>query len=218
MVNVDDVVRIKIEEAARKVEAACKRRDAQRAARERGLAKRHAQKLRNLAAAKDAAGSRPEEGGVRAVEVRAGGRVNAADLSPAESVVLLRAARILQRPAASPALRPKPFPKARVRLAEEGAPAAGTVVSDGATVTLYVGHVWLPDRGEVGAVLQRLQGCELVEVVGATWQAAGRARALLRNAWKAVDALVSGLLPADAEVAVRTILGPSQAEPEGESA
>lgn len=51
MTNVDDLVQIKIEEARRKIEAARKRRAELDTARRRGLAQRHAQKLRNLAAA-----------------------------------------------------------------------------------------------------------------------------------------------------------------------
>lgn len=47
--NVDDVIRIKIQEAARKVEAARQRRADMQAARQRGLAYRHAAKLRHQA-------------------------------------------------------------------------------------------------------------------------------------------------------------------------
>ncbi|MEU1497022.1 hypothetical protein [Streptomyces sp. NPDC005732] len=48
--NVDDVVAEKIAAAAARAEAAKRRRAAFKAARQRGLAARHAQKLRNLAA------------------------------------------------------------------------------------------------------------------------------------------------------------------------
>lgn len=48
--NVDDIVRIKIEDARRKVEAARRRRAAMDAARSKGLAQRHAAKLRTQAA------------------------------------------------------------------------------------------------------------------------------------------------------------------------
>lgn len=48
--NVDDIVRIRIAEAAQKIAAARKRREQQQAARDHGLAQRHAQKLRHLAA------------------------------------------------------------------------------------------------------------------------------------------------------------------------
>jgi transposase len=47
-VNVDDVVAEKIAAAAARAEAAKRRRAAFKAARQRGLAARHAQKLRNL--------------------------------------------------------------------------------------------------------------------------------------------------------------------------
>jgi hypothetical protein len=47
-VNVNDVVQIKIEEAARRIEAARRRRAELDAARRAGLRQRHAQKLRNL--------------------------------------------------------------------------------------------------------------------------------------------------------------------------
>ncbi len=46
--NVDDVVAEKIAAAAARAEAAKRRRAALAAARQRGLAARHAQKLRNL--------------------------------------------------------------------------------------------------------------------------------------------------------------------------
>lgn len=46
--NVDDVVAEKIAAARAKAEAAKRRRAAFKAARQRGLAARHAQKLRNL--------------------------------------------------------------------------------------------------------------------------------------------------------------------------
>ncbi|MER6435459.1 hypothetical protein ABT275_03720 [Streptomyces sp. NPDC001185] len=46
--NVDDVVAEKIAVAAARAEAAKRRRAAFKAARQRGLAARHAQKLRNL--------------------------------------------------------------------------------------------------------------------------------------------------------------------------
>lgn len=47
--NVEDVIRVRIAEAARKVKAARQQRTAFNAARQVGLAHRHAQKLRNLA-------------------------------------------------------------------------------------------------------------------------------------------------------------------------
>lgn len=47
--NVEDIVQIKIADAARKIEAARRDRAARQAARRRGLAQRHARKLRNLA-------------------------------------------------------------------------------------------------------------------------------------------------------------------------
>lgn len=46
--NVDDLIRERIAAAARRAEAAKRRRAAFAAARQRGLAARHAQKLRNL--------------------------------------------------------------------------------------------------------------------------------------------------------------------------
>jgi len=49
-VNVDDVVAEKIAAARARAEAAKRRRAAFKAARQRGLAARHAQKLRNLSA------------------------------------------------------------------------------------------------------------------------------------------------------------------------
>ncbi|MCQ4043854.1 hypothetical protein ACFOSC_26605 [Streptantibioticus rubrisoli] len=49
MTNVDDIVRIRIEEARRKVEAARKRRAELGAARQAGLARRHAAKLHRQA-------------------------------------------------------------------------------------------------------------------------------------------------------------------------
>jgi hypothetical protein len=45
-VNVNDLVRIRIEDAARRIEVARRRRAAQQAARDKGLARRHAAKLR----------------------------------------------------------------------------------------------------------------------------------------------------------------------------
>lgn len=48
--NVNDVVRIRIAEAARRIELAKKRRAAMEAARAKGLAQRHAAKLRAQAA------------------------------------------------------------------------------------------------------------------------------------------------------------------------
>lgn len=48
--NVEDVIRVRIADAARKVEAARRQRADMRTARERGLAQRHAAKLRHLAA------------------------------------------------------------------------------------------------------------------------------------------------------------------------
>lgn len=50
MVNVDDVVRERIEVARRKIRADRERRARQKRARDAGLALRHAAKLRNLAA------------------------------------------------------------------------------------------------------------------------------------------------------------------------
>jgi hypothetical protein len=61
-VNVNDLVRIRIEDAARKVEAARRRRAELDAARKRGLAQRHAAKLRAQAA------RRPEPPGVATPE------------------------------------------------------------------------------------------------------------------------------------------------------
>ena len=46
--NVDDIVAAKVEAARRRIEAAKRRRTALAAARQRGLAVRHAAKLRNL--------------------------------------------------------------------------------------------------------------------------------------------------------------------------
>jgi len=51
-VNVDDVVAEKIAAARARAEAAKRRRAALAAARQRGLAARHAQRLRNLASVK----------------------------------------------------------------------------------------------------------------------------------------------------------------------
>lgn len=48
--NVDDLVQERIAAAAARAEAAKRRRAAFKAARQRGLAARHAQKLRNLSA------------------------------------------------------------------------------------------------------------------------------------------------------------------------
>lgn len=48
--NVDDVVAAKVEAARVRIQAAKRRREELAAARRRGLAARHAQKLRNLAA------------------------------------------------------------------------------------------------------------------------------------------------------------------------
>jgi hypothetical protein len=48
-VNVEDVIRVRIEEAARKVAAARQRRAEFAAARQAGLARRHAAKLRHQA-------------------------------------------------------------------------------------------------------------------------------------------------------------------------
>ncbi|MET7643020.1 hypothetical protein ABZS83_05125 [Streptomyces sp. NPDC005426] len=48
--NVDDVVAARIEAARVRIQAAKRRREELSAARRRGLAARHAQKLRNLAA------------------------------------------------------------------------------------------------------------------------------------------------------------------------
>lgn len=47
--NVEDLIRIRIADAARKVEAARERRADMQAARQHGLAYRHAAKLRHLA-------------------------------------------------------------------------------------------------------------------------------------------------------------------------
>lgn len=55
IVNVDDIVAEKIAAARRRAEAAKARRTALNAARQRGLAHRHAQRLRNQAAASAAA-------------------------------------------------------------------------------------------------------------------------------------------------------------------
>lgn len=60
--DVNDVVRIRIEEAARRIELAKKRRAAMEAARSKGLAQRHAAKLRAQAA------RRPEPPGVATPE------------------------------------------------------------------------------------------------------------------------------------------------------
>ncbi len=54
--NVEDVIRVRIADAARKVEAARQQRAVRKTAREAGLAQRHASKLRHLAAA-DAKGA-----------------------------------------------------------------------------------------------------------------------------------------------------------------
>ncbi|MET9876549.1 hypothetical protein ABZZ36_18270 [Actinacidiphila glaucinigra] len=51
--NVEDLVQQRIEDARRRIAAAKKRRTAQQAARQAGLAHRHARKLRNLRAAED---------------------------------------------------------------------------------------------------------------------------------------------------------------------
>ncbi|MEU1008172.1 hypothetical protein [Streptomyces sp. NPDC005890] len=55
--NVDDVVAEKIAAARARAEAAKRRRAALAAARQRGLAARHAQKLRNQASARTADGT-----------------------------------------------------------------------------------------------------------------------------------------------------------------
>jgi hypothetical protein len=52
-VNVDDVVAERIAAACARIEREKRRRAALAAARQRGLALRHAQKLRNLAARRD---------------------------------------------------------------------------------------------------------------------------------------------------------------------
>lgn len=49
MVNIEDLIRERIEQARRKDEAAKKRREELAAARAKGVARRHAQKLRRLA-------------------------------------------------------------------------------------------------------------------------------------------------------------------------
>lgn len=61
--NVDDVVRIKIADAARKIEAARQRREEQQRRRAAGLALRNARRLRNLASARttDGPDSPPKE-------------------------------------------------------------------------------------------------------------------------------------------------------------
>lgn len=59
--NVDDIVRIKIEEAARKIAAARRQRETRQEARRRGLAQRHAQKLRNLAASAEVTPDQPRD-------------------------------------------------------------------------------------------------------------------------------------------------------------
>jgi hypothetical protein len=56
-VNVDDVVAEKIAAARARIEAAKRRRAALAAARQRGLAHRHAAKLRNQASARTTDGS-----------------------------------------------------------------------------------------------------------------------------------------------------------------
>ncbi|MBL3670259.1 hypothetical protein JL475_30645 [Streptomyces sp. M2CJ-2] len=55
--NVDDIVAEKIAAARRRAEAAKARRAALNAARQRGLAHRHAQRLRNQASARTTDGS-----------------------------------------------------------------------------------------------------------------------------------------------------------------
>ncbi|WP_269857956.1 hypothetical protein [Streptomyces sp. RPT161] len=62
MTNVNDIVRIKIEEARRKVEAARKRRTELDAARQAGLARRHAAKLRHQAETDQTAMTNTSEG------------------------------------------------------------------------------------------------------------------------------------------------------------
>ncbi|MFF0127311.1 hypothetical protein ACFYTG_16515 [Streptomyces mirabilis] len=57
--NVNDIVAAKIEAARRRADAAKRRRAALAAARQRGLAHRHAQKLRNLRDAEDRADALP---------------------------------------------------------------------------------------------------------------------------------------------------------------
>ncbi|MEH0445456.1 hypothetical protein QA811_17790 [Streptomyces sp. B21-102] len=59
--NVNDIVAAKIEAARARAEAAKRRRAALAAARQRGLAHRHAQKLRNLAAPRDGAADSTEK-------------------------------------------------------------------------------------------------------------------------------------------------------------
>lgn len=59
--NVDDIVAAKIAAAARRAEEAKRRRAALNAARQRGLAHRHAQRLRNQAAARTTDGTAPAD-------------------------------------------------------------------------------------------------------------------------------------------------------------
>jgi hypothetical protein len=59
-VNVDDIVAAKIAAARIKVQAAKQRRDDLAAARKRGLAHRHARKLRNLAEAEQRQADGPD--------------------------------------------------------------------------------------------------------------------------------------------------------------
>ncbi|XQE79543.1 hypothetical protein ACN24L_12500 [Streptomyces microflavus] len=54
--NVDDVVAAKVEAARVRIQAAKRRREELAAARKRGLAARHANKLRRIAAQQQAAG------------------------------------------------------------------------------------------------------------------------------------------------------------------
>ncbi|MET9411299.1 hypothetical protein ABZX90_36980 [Streptomyces sp. NPDC002935] len=61
--NVDDVVAEKIAAARARAEAAKRRRAALAAARQRGLAHRHAQKLRNLEASRHREASQPAQEG-----------------------------------------------------------------------------------------------------------------------------------------------------------
>jgi hypothetical protein len=61
VVNVDDIVAEKIAAARARAEAAKRRRAAFAAARQRGLAHRHAAKLRNLEASQQREASQPTE-------------------------------------------------------------------------------------------------------------------------------------------------------------
>lgn len=58
MTNVNDLVQVRIAEAARRIEAARRRRAELDAARRRGLAQRHAAKLRHLGETTSVTGSR----------------------------------------------------------------------------------------------------------------------------------------------------------------